>query len=228
VEETSLILFDIDGTLLHSGGAGEKALRLALKDRFGRDDDLNKVEIAGKTDAAIARQIFSLHGIEATPENLAQFFDGYLHHLENLLPQMRGHLLPGILELLEKLRERPDVVLALLTGNLSCGAELKLTHYGVWHFFKFGAFADDHHDRNELGRFACARARENHGIEFPCERIFVLGDTPHDIACGRAFGAKTVAIATGSYTREQLAECEPDFLFDDLSDVDGVIATLGL
>jgi phosphoglycolate phosphatase len=223
-----LILFDIDGTILHSGGAGEKALRLALKDRFGRDDDLAKIEIAGKTDAAIARQIFAMQGIEATPENLAEFFDGYLQHLAELLPRTRGYLLPGILKLLEALQARPNVVLALLTGNLSRGAELKLTHYGVWHFFPFGAFADDHHDRNQLGRFACARAQEKHGVEFPCDQIYVLGDTPHDITCGRAFGAKTVAIATGNYSRQQLAACEPDFLFDDLADVAGVIESLKL
>src|ERR1043166_3149157 len=99
--KNKLVLFDIDGTSLPSGGAGEKALRLALKDRFGRDDDLAKIEIAGKTDAAIARQIFSLHGIEPTPENLAEFFNGYLHHLAKLLPRTRGHLLPGILKLLD-------------------------------------------------------------------------------------------------------------------------------
>jgi len=228
MEKTRLVLFDIDGTILHSGGAGEHSLRLALKDRFGRDDDLAKVEIAGRTDAGIARQIFEMHGIEPTPENLAEFFDGYLHHLAQELPRTNGHLLPGVVELLEKLRDRPHVALALLTGNLSRGAELKLTHYGVWHYFQFGAFADDHHDRNELGRFACARALDTHGVEFPCDGIFVLGDTPHDIACGKAFGAKTVGIATGRYTREELAACQPDFLFDDLSNVDGVIAALGL
>src|SRR5207249_4822172 len=124
---------------------------------------------------------------------------GYIKYLEQELRRREGRLLPGILELLEKLRALPHVSLALLTGNLSRGAQLKLTHYGVWEFFEFGAFADDHHDRNELGRFACARAREKHGVEFDCGRIYVLGDTPHDIDCGRAFGAKTAAIATGRY-----------------------------
>lgn len=226
--KTKLVLFDIDGTILWSGGAGEEALRGALRERFGRDDDLAKIEIAGNTDAKIARQIFALHGIEPTPENLARFLDSYLFHLEEKLPRMQGHLLPGVHGLLEKLHARPHVALALLTGNLARGAELKLAHYGVWHFFEFGAFADDHHDRNELGRFARARARDAHGGEFPCGDIFVLGDTPHDIACGKAFGAKTVAIATGNYSREQLAECGPDWVFEDLSDADSVIATLGL
>ena len=228
MNKTSLVLFDIDGTLLHSGGAGEKALRRALCDRFGRDDDLSNIEIAGKTDSAIARQIFTLHGIEPNGENIGAFLEGYLQHLEKLLPMTEGRLLPGVEELLEQLHARPAVALALLTGNLARGADLKLTHYGVSRYFDFGAFADDSHDRNQLGRFACARAMEKHGVEFPGERIFVLGDTPHDIDCGRAFGARTVAIATGNYTRAQLAEHGPDFLFDDLSDTLGVIAALGL
>ena len=226
--KTKLVLFDIDGTLLHSGGAGEKALRLALKERFGRDDDLAQIELAGKTDSAIARKIFALHGIEPTPENLSAFLDGYLRHLERLLPETNGKLLPGILELLEALHARPHVALALLTGNLSRGADLKLAHYGVGHFFEFGAFADDSHDRNQLGPFARRARAKNAEWNFQAENIFVLGDTVHDIDCGRAIGAKTVAIATGNSTREELAAHGPDFLFDDLSDVAGVIATLGL
>lgn len=198
-----------------------------MKDRFGRDDDLTRVEIAGRTDASIARQLFQLNGIDPTPENLAQLFDCYLHHLARQLPQTPGRLLPGILELLNRLMSRPEVALGLLTGNLVRGAKLKLEHYGIMEFFEFGAFADDHHDRNQLGKFAKARASERHGVEFAPENIYVLGDTKHDIDCGRAIGAKTVAIATGGWTREQLMACNPDYLFDDLSDVDKVMTTLG-
>jgi phosphoglycolate phosphatase-like HAD superfamily hydrolase len=130
--------------------------------------------------------------------------------------------------MLEILKARPDCVLALLTGNLERGAELKLTHYGLWNYFEFGAYADDHHDRNELGVFARTRAKEKHGIEFAAEDIIVLGDTPHDVACARAIGAKAVAIATGRHTREELAACNPDFLFDDLSDVKGALRAMGV
>lgn len=217
--DRKLLLFDIDGTLLTSGGAGARALRLGFKDRFGITDDFKSIEIAGRTDSAIAREIFKKHRIAETPENLTAFFEGYLHHLALLLPTTNGRLLPGILPLLKTLRARDDVVLGLLTGNLARGAELKLTHYGVWQFFEFGAFADDHHDRNELGRFACARALDRVGCEFPPERIYVLGDTPHDIACARAIGAKAIAIATGSSKRDQLEAAKPDYIFDDLSDL---------
>jgi phosphoglycolate phosphatase-like HAD superfamily hydrolase len=219
-----LVLFDIDGTLLTSGGAGEHALRKGFKDRFGIDDDLSKVEIAGKTDSGIARQMLAAHGLPDSPENLAAFFDGYLHHLALELPLREGMLLPGMLPLLEALRPRQDIVLGLLTGNLARGARLKLAHYGVWDYFEFGAFADDHHDRNELGHFARNRAQERHGLEFLPEHIFVIGDTPHDIACARVIGARAIAIATGRYTTAELATLAPDFLFEDASDLSAFLA----
>ena len=224
--ETRLLLFDIDGTLITSGGAGEHALRLAIKDRFGIEEDFRDIEIAGRTDSRIARQLFAKHSLPDTPGNTAALFESYLEHLALLLPKKTGRLLPGILELLDALKARPEIVLALLTGNLARGAELKLTHYGVWDYFEFGAYADDHHDRDQLGHVARTRALERHGIAFSPERILVLGDTPHDIACARAIGAKAVAIATGQFTHAQLAEHSPDYLFDDLSDAASFIAAL--
>lgn len=218
-----LILFDIDGTLLTSGGAGERALRSGFRERFGIDDDLANVEIAGRTDSGIARRMLASHSLPETPENLTAFFDGYLHYLAKELPASPGELLPGIVPLLKALQAQPDVVLALLTGNLERGAELKLTHYGVWHYFEFGAYADDHHDRNELGHFARNRAQEKHGIEFPPDQIFVLGDTPHDISCARAIGAKAVAVATGKFTRTDLGKYAPDYLLNDFSDLPTVL-----
>src|SRR5690348_768034 len=151
-----LLLFDIDGTLIHSGGAGVQALILAFKERFRIDDDLRDIEIAGMTDSGIVLSILNKHKIPATNENVSAFLDSYVHFLSLELPRRKGKLLPGVLELLEKLKTRKHVVLALLTGNISRGAQLKLGHYGVWHFFEFGAFADDHSDRNQLGSFAQA------------------------------------------------------------------------
>ncbi len=221
-----LLLFDIDGTIIVSGGAGEGALRDAMLDRFGVEEDLKTITLAGATDGLIARLMLEKHGLEASTENVAALLDSYLHFLHKRLPQHNGRVLPGLVVLLDALRERTDCVLALLTGNLCRGAEIKLSHYGMWDYFQFGAFADDHHDRNELGRFAQARAFEKHGEEFSPENIYVLGDTPKDIACGKAFGAKTVAIATGNYTADDLRPHHPDFLFEDLSDTQAVIAAL--
>jgi phosphoglycolate phosphatase-like HAD superfamily hydrolase len=221
-----LFLFDIDGTLITSGGAGESALIEAMASRFGVREDLKGITLPGATDALIAIALLERHGLEVSPENTAALLDSYLHHLALGMPKFPGRVLPGIVAVLDALKQRPEAVIALLTGNLVKGAEIKLRHYGVWDYFEFGAFADDHHDRNQLGRFAQARATEKHGIDFDPGQIFVIGDTPRDIECGRAIGARTVAIATGNYDRAALAEHSPDFLFDDFCDTKVVLEAL--
>ena len=222
-----LLLWDIDSTLIDSARAGMKSLKRVVATRFGVEDDLHDIEVAGRTDAHIARSILAKYGVERTTEKVSAFLDEYLAGLGELLPQTNGRVLPGVAEILERMHAREDRMLGLLTGNLKRGAELKLRRYGLWDYFEFGAFADDHHDRNELGPFARTRACERHHFDFPPHAIDVLGDTPHDIACGKAFGARTIAVATGSSTCEQLAAHEPDFVFRDLSDVDEVVARLG-
>ena len=221
-----LLLFDIDGTLLTSGGAGEGALKDAMRERFGIEEDLVGITLAGATDALIARLLIEKHSLPYTVENTSALLDCYLRHLPQRMPNHAGRLMPGILELLNTLKGNRECTLALLTGNLRRGAEIKLSHYGVWDYFEFGAFADDHHDRNELGHFARARAFDLHGIEFAPENICVIGDTPRDIECGRAIGAKTAAIATGNYSSRELQEHQPDILFADLSDTNAVISAL--
>jgi len=222
---TTLLLFDIDGTLLTSGGCGERALKLAVRDYFGVDDDLKDLEIAGRTDTSIARQL--LRKYQHDEEKEMEILAHYLRHLPVLLPQIQGRLLPGIRELLEILHQRGDVVLALLTGNLVRGAEHKLSHYGIWHYFEFGAFADDHHDRNELGPVALKRAGERgHAVE--PERTFVIGDTPHDVACARACGVRAIGVATGGCSYEKLAASNPDVILRDLSDAQAAMAAFGL
>ncbi len=219
-----LLLFDIDGTLLDTGGAGIQSLKRVLQQQFGISDDLHGIEIAGQTDSGIVHQILRKQKLEVNGKTTSAFIDRYVELLARELPQLPGRVLPGIRELLPRLQARH--VLGLLTGNVERGAKLKLAHYGLWDFFEFGAFADDHHDRNELGPFARRRALEKHAIEFAPAEIDVIGDTPHDIACGKAIGARTVAVATGSFSRAQLAEYEPDRVLDDFSDVDGTMAEL--
>jgi phosphoglycolate phosphatase len=222
-----LLLFDIDGTLIDSGGAGIQSLKDVLRHQFGVTDELRGIEVAGKTDTGIVHQILRKQKIEVSEENTAAFLDLYVEFLARELPLRKGKLLPGVKELLPRLQARPQNILALLTGNIRRGAQLKLEHYGIWHFFEFGAFADDHHDRNELGAFAQMRAREKHAIDFDATEIDVIGDTPHDIACGKAIGARTIAVATGSFSRPQLAEHRPDRIVDNFADVDAIIAELG-
>ncbi len=222
-----LLLWDIDSTLINSGGAGLISLRQIVARRYGVEDDLRDIEVAGRTDAHIARSILAKYGVATTEDNVRPFLDEYLRGLEELLPQTNGRVLPGVAEILERLHAREDRVLGLLTGNLKRGAELKLRRYGLWGYFEVGAFADDHHDRNQLGPFARTRACERHNFDFPPSAIDVIGDTAHDIACGKAFDARTIAVATGSSTYAELAAHEPDFVFEDLSDTDDVIAKLG-
>jgi phosphoglycolate phosphatase len=226
-ESRRLILFDIDSTLINTGGAGVQALKLASKKRFGIDYNLSGIEIAGRTDSGIVRQILAKHEVQPTDKELRRFFDIYLGLLAQQLPICKGRVLPGIVDLLERLETRPHTTLGLLTGNLARGAQLKLEFYGLWKYFPFGAFADDHHDRNELGAVACTRALAYTGSQFTPSSVDVIGDTEHDVACGKAIGARTIAVATGSRSREALAKSEPDFLFDDLSQTGDVIAKLG-
>ena len=222
-----LLLWDIDGTLISTGAAGQRAIVRATAERFGGTGDLEGVEIAGRTDTGIAQQILRKYGVPINDEGVHSFLDLYVRLLAEELPQREGRVLPGVLELLQRTAQQPDTTLGLLTGNLERGAKLKLEHYHLWHFFAFGAFSDDHHDRNELGAFAVSRALEETGIQFAGAQVDVIGDTGHDIACGKAIGARTIAVATGSWSREQLAEHRPDFLFDDLSNVDEVMQRLG-
>lgn len=221
-----LYLFDIDGTLITSGGAGVTSFTEAVRDFCGSTAALEGINFAGNTDTGIARSVLQAAGMEPTEANIMGLLDAYLSILPHRMGLHEGRLLPGITSLLDTLKRRPDCVLALLTGNLARGAEVKLAHYGVWHHFGFGAYADDHHVRNELGPVAQARAFEEHGEKFTTDRIYVIGDTPRDIECGKAFGAKTVAVATGHYSCEELASHDPDFLFDDFSDPDAVIAAI--
>ena len=221
-----LYLFDIDGTLITSGGAGEASLKEAVRKYCGRDADFSAVTIAGNTDTAIARQLLATVGSEVTEASIMGLLDCYLACLAKSLQQYQGGLLPGIVSLLDKLQLRSDCVLALLTGNLAAGAQLKLSHYGLWHYFEFGAFADDHHERNQLGPVAMTRALQAHGESFSPDRIYIIGDTPRDIECGKTFGAVTVAVATGHYSSEELASHQPDFLFNNFSDAAAVVAAI--
>ena len=212
-----LLLWDIDGTILHTGKAGETALGRAMEKLYGINRGLQGLEIAGRTDKWIVEQLLGRDGKPNGLEEVGQFLDVYVDLLADELPRRNGGLHPGVLGILEEAHQRPELVQALLTGNIEKGARLKLTRYGVNHFFDFGAFADDSSIRNELGPHAKRRAQEKHGEEFPPERIFVIGDTPHDVACARAIGAKAIAVATGSFTKRQLKDCGADAVFTDLA-----------
>ena len=222
----TLLLWDIDGTLVVSGGAGSAALRAALADTFGVDGSLDDIDFAGRTDRWIVRQIFHKFSLSATEENVARYLDNYLAHLPSALANPRARVLPGVHDVLRAARACPDFSQGVLTGNVRRGAQAKLVHHGLWDHFPFGAFGDDSEHRNELGPHALRRAREHTGADFAVDRVWIIGDTAHDIACARAFGARVLAVATGGHTLDELSAHRPDALLPDLADTDGVLRVL--
>lgn len=216
--KTTLLLWDIDGTLIASGGAGMRALQVALHRVFGVVGALDDIDFAGRTDLWIMRRIFEKFGLPATAENFSRFFEGYVAALPTELANPQARVLPGVTALLTAVAARPDLAQGLLTGNMRRGAAVKLAHHGLWDHFPFGAFADDSEFRNDLGPHALRRAREHTGAEFVSARVWIVGDTPHDIACARAIGARALAVATGGHTVADLAAHAPDALLPDLAD----------
>ena len=223
----SLLLWDIDGTLAHSGGGGEQALLLMIRELYGRDlGNKLPVVLQGRTDTSIARDVLSYLGIPFTPGEEIRYRAAYLAALPRTLPTVNSYVHVGIREALDAVHAHPEIHQALLTGNLKEGARLKLTHLDLWRYFEFGAFADDSHIRDELGPFALRRAKETLGIDFPPERVFVIGDTPHDIACGKAIGAMTIAVATGNFSVEELAALNPTHVFKDFSNTQALLKVI--
>ena len=230
-----LLLFDIDGTLLHTGGAGITSIYEGLRQAFNLQhsaEQMPPLNLAGATDSGLARFLFGHFDIQHSPENEAAFFDSYHQSLtENLSRHtvaMDGRILPGISELLEQLVQHSDIYLGLLTGNIQRGAWAKLEQFEIRHFFHTGAFGDDHHDRNRLGPIAIKRAEQHFDLKFSPENTTIIGDTPKDIACARACGANALAVATGGFTYAALAEYQPDHLFEDFTDQASFLAALEL
>jgi phosphoglycolate phosphatase len=221
-----LLLWDIDGTLIASGGAGMRALQAALRNVFGIDGSLADIDFAGRTDTWIMRAVFGKFGLSVTPQNFTRFFEGYVAALPAELHNPQARVLPGVREILQAAAAQGAVAQGLLTGNMRRGAEVKLAHHGLWEHFDFGAFGDDSEFRNELGPHAVRRALERHGVNFAADAVWVIGDTPHDIACGKIIGARTLAVATGGATLDQLREYQPTAVVEDLADTSSVLGLL--
>lgn len=218
-----LLLWDIDGTLILSGGAGMRALETALRETFGIEGSLADIDFGGRTDTWIMRQVFKKFDLPVTAENFARYFEAYVAALPVELANPHARVLAGAREVLAAAAARGNIAQGVLTGNMRRGAQLKLEHHGLWQFFKFGAFADDSEHRNELGPHALRRALEHHGVNFSADDVWIIGDTPHDIACGKAIGARTLAIATGSSTLEQLLAHHPTAAMPDLTDTAAIL-----
>jgi phosphoglycolate phosphatase-like HAD superfamily hydrolase len=214
-----LVLFDIDGTLIRTGGAGEKAFARVCTTQFGVHNGTAALSFAGRTDRSIVREFFRRHDIEPSGVNFSRFFEAYVFLLDELMRANRGEVLSGVRSMLRELREiEPAPIIGLLTGNIRLGAEIKLRHHGLWEEFETGGFADDDEDRNRIASVARARGERMAGRTFTGSEIVVIGDTPLDVSCARAIGARVLAVATGTYSVTQLRIHQPDWLASDLAD----------
>ena len=218
-----LLLFDVDNTLLWSGGAGSRAMGLAFHDLFGIDDGFKRVEFSGRTDRYILAEALRQHGVGGDyAQHEAAFRERYYAYLPQTLREGQGKLMPGFPMLLEDLSRRPGVRLGLATGNFSRGAQLKLARYGIDGYFSDGAFGEESEDRSVVVRRALERLGE--GLS-PAE-VMVIGDTPHDVSSAKACDVVAVGVATGRNTVDELRGCGADLVFEDFSDWRRAAATL--
>jgi phosphoglycolate phosphatase len=223
-----ICLIDIDGTLVLTGGAGQTAFAHTLERDFGIPEINRDVVFAGRSDRAIAMELFDIHGIERTPANWQRFCQGYVDSLDEMLPTHAGRVLPGVSALIDNLIARGDVAIGLLTGNIHEAARRKLSFYGLWHHFPFGGFGDEHEDRNDIAAAALAAAQKHIGANGRSSRhsLVVIGDTLNDVRCGRSIGARCVAVATGHSTSDVLRTSSPDVVVETLEDASPILALL--
>jgi phosphoglycolate phosphatase-like HAD superfamily hydrolase len=222
-QERRLYLFDIDGTLLSTGGSGRTAMAHAFEAVFGVKDGFKGVEFTGRSDLAIAHDAFrqAALGNGDLVDLVSRFKRAYYRHLPRLLVSSNGRLLPGVEDTLRRLNAEHNATVSLGTGNFRASARIKLKHYGIDHHFRLGGFGDRTTVRAEIieqGIRAASRAVGRHGT------VFVIGDTIHDIAAAKANGAVAVGVATGLPTRDELAAAGPDILLDTLEDADKAFA----
>jgi phosphoglycolate phosphatase-like HAD superfamily hydrolase len=230
MSEPRLVLFDIDGTLLNSHGAGRRAMESALQVVFGVTGS-SSYRYDGKTDRQIVREQMRNAGHDDAwiDARMPELLDAYLEGLRRELaaPDARVDALTGVVDLLDALVERDHCVVGLLTGNLEPGAREKLAAARIeWEQFRVGAFGSDHEVMHELPAIAQARARERFGREYTGSAVVIIGDTPADIHCGRPVGARAIAVATGNYTVDDLSAHGPAAVFADLGDTTAVIASI--
>ena len=212
-----LILFDIDGTLITTGGVGSQAFSRTLNTLYKIQDDLSDVSFCGRTDLQIIHEVFQRHDEKLTKKNIQTFIDTYVFWLDHLLAQSDVITCPGVWKFLEGLQalDEPPLV-GLLTGNIPLGAEIKLRQFRLWEWFQVGACGSDHEDRKQLAVIARDRANQLLGIKLAGPQILMVGDTPQDIECARKIRAHTLAVGTGRIPLKKLKALQPTFAVEHL------------
>jgi len=213
-----LILFDIDGTLIDSGGAGTRSLNLAFKELFSIMNAFQDISMAGKTDTQIIKEGLLKHSMSVNG-NLDVVISIYLKHLQMEISNNMRHIKPGIYELLEEFSHITDIRLGLLTGNIELGARIKLGPFKLNEYFPTGAFGSDDEDRNKLLPIAVRRFEELCQRMIGIDECIVVGDTPRDVYCAKIYGAMCIGVETGPYSIDELIEAGADFVVKDLTDI---------
>lgn len=215
-----LILFDIDGTIMDSGGAGTRAMDTAFRELFSVSNAFETISMAGKTDLQILREGFELHAIKHSNGVVPEFYRIYLRYLKENMKDSGGHIKPGIREVLRELQAQKEFVLGLLTGNIEEGARIKLDFFGLNDYFNIGAFGSDDEDRDRLLPVAVDKLFKRDSLKMSFRDCIVIGDTPRDVSCSKPYGAFSIAVATGPYSAATLSAAGADVVFDDLSDTE--------
>lgn len=213
-----LVLFDIDGTLMSSGGAGTRSMDLAFEDLFGIDNAFKDIAMAGKTDIEIMKEGLKTHEVPYWDGNVEKMKDKYLYFLTREIHNPGRKLKPGIRNALDVLKQRA-LPIGLLTGNLEEGARIKLIPCGINDYFLDGAFGSDDEDRDKLLPIAIKKFAKK-GLEFLPENCIVVGDTPRDVRCAKIHGARCIAVATGPYSKGNLLATDADIVLDSLEETD--------
>lgn len=231
----TLVLFDIDGTLVDTAGAGRAGLEASFRSVFGVTDvaaHAAQVRFGGMTDPKIIADIARYAGLPpgSVEERYADFQAAYLVALRSALaaPSPRRRVLPGVAPLLASLAGRADVLLGLITGNIEEGARVKLGAFDLNHYFPDGGFSSDHPERGEIARIAHQKLSRRAGFLIPTDRVIVVGDTELDVACAQVNGFRSIAVASGSSSQDELAAASPDALFPDLTDTPSLLSAMGL
>lgn len=215
-----LVLFDIDGTLMDSGGAGTRSMNLAFEELFSVRNAFEWIGMAGKTDIQIMKEGLAKHGLDSENGNVGMICDAYIRRLRTEIGNSKRHLKPGIEESLRILSGMEGIYLGLLTGNVQAGARIKLGSFGLNSYFPLGAFGDDDEDRNNLLPFAAERFRGLYNRDVEYSDCVVIGDTPRDVECAKLYNAYAVAVATGPYLYDTLLASGADMVLNTIKEMD--------
>lgn len=221
-----VLLFDIDGTLISTGGAGKRAFNKAFEEILGIKEVFNDFEMAGKTDIQIIKEGLKLSGIESTKKLIDKLSEKYLEFLQIEINNNSKHLKPGVFEFIQFITESFGYPMGLLTGNLETGARIKLEPFELNSYFHFGAFGSDHENRNYLLPVALERFSAKFRIKVDFHQCIIIGDTPRDVLCAKPYGAKVIAVATGPYSSCDLQKTEADIVVETLNEREKILPLL--